>query len=324
MQLKGKSILITGANGLVGIPTVQLALEQAAQVCATDLVIGPELVDLASRYHNLRLVKADLTEYDQCRQLFEQDVDVVIHLAGVKGSPLRAKFKPADYFIPMVSFNTNIARLSQANNCWLVYMSSVGVYSPSEEMNEEDVWNTMPSENDWYPGWAKRCGELAIESLSIQYNWNRYTIIRPANIFGEHDQFNPDATVIASNVYKLFNTEGDLVCWGDGSARRDFVFARDVAWASLQAVENEIIGAVNFGRGAVYSILETIEILVDEYKTITNQDKNVIWDHTKPNGDKIRKLGTSLQKKYKIYQHTDMRQALRLTLESYKTMKESR
>jgi len=324
MELKNKTVLITGANGLVGIPTVEKCIQEgASKVIAVDIRIGAKLEEIKAKFGDVvSLEQVDLTYMDQCERLFkDRQVDVVLHIAGVKGSPTRAAKCPADYLFPMLMFNTNIIKASHdANVGWFVYMSSVGVYNPSDVMKEDDVWTTMPSKNDWYPGWTKRVGELSLEALGIQYGWKNWTVIRPANIYGLYDNFSPEATVIGSNTWKIFNVDGDdIVCWGDGSAKRDFVFSEDVAQAAIDSVKKEVNDVINFGSATATSIKDTIEIIVSEYKGITGKDKNIVWDTTKPNGDMIRRLDPSKQIKYGILPATTLKDGIRKTLEYYNT-----
>jgi GDP-L-fucose synthase len=321
MDFKNKNVLITGASGLVGYPTVVKCIEAGAnQVVAVDINISKELNKLALQYPNqLKLQELDLTYLSNCQSLFSNGVDICLHLAGIKGSPTRAAKQPADYLFPMIMFNTNMIKAAfDAKVEWFVYTSSVGVYQPADIMEEDTVWTTMPSKNDWYPGWSKRVGELAIESLQVQHNWNNWTIIRPANIYGVKDNFAPDATVIGANVWKVFNTEGnEIVCWGNGSARRDFVFGDDVAQAVVDVVTKEVNDVINFGCGQAVTIKETIETIVDLYKEYTGTTKEIVWDDTKPNGDLLRCLSSTKQQKYGILPRTSLRDGLKKVIEAY-------
>ena len=242
MEFKNKTIIVTGANGLVGVPAVRKCLEEgAAKVIAVDIKLGTQLTELKEQFQDQLDIKlVDLTYLHNCENLFvNAHIDIVLHIAGVKGSPARSSKQPCDYLFPMLMFNTNMIKSAfDAKVGWFVYLSSVGVYQPAEMMYEDDVWSTTPSQNDWYPGWTKRMGEATLESLQVQYGWDNWTVIRPSNIYGLNDNFAQDATVISSNIWKLFNVEGnDIVCWGNGSARRDFVFGDDVAQASIEVVK---------------------------------------------------------------------------------------
>lgn len=323
MEFKDKKVLITGAAGLVGVPTVEKCIQEGAKrVYAVDIRLSEPLAELAKKYPDLiEVVLTDLTYFHNCEDLFKKDtIDVVLHIAGVKGSPARAAKQPADYLFPMLMFNTNIIKASHdAKVGWFVYMSSVGVYSPSDVMREDDVWSTMPGKNDWYPGWTKRVGELSLEALGIQYGWKNWTVIRPANIYGLYDNFSPEATVIGSNTWKVFNVEGEeIVCWGDGSPKRDFVFSEDVAQAAIDAVKKEVNDIINFGSATATSIKDTIETIVSEYSSLTGKTKKIVWDTTKPNGDMIRRLDPEKQIKYGILPRTALKDGIRKTLEYYK------
>ena len=321
MEIKQKTIIVTGASGLVGVPAVRKCLEEgAAKVYAVDIRISDDLRRLEAEYPGKCIITLkDLTYLHECEDLFAHEkIDVVLHIAGVKGSPTRTATSPADYMFPMSMFNMNMIQTSfKANVDWFVYLSSVGVYAPADVMEEDSVWSTMPSKNDWHPGWTKRMGELALDALRIQHNWTKWTVIRPSNIYGCNDNFAKDATVISANVWKLFNVEGDMVCWGNGSARRDFVFGDDVAQASIDVVKKEVNDVINFGCGEAVTIKETIETIVEVYKEIKGTDKHIVWDETKPNGDLLRCLSATKQQKYDILPRTTLKDGLKLTILSY-------
>lgn len=323
MEFKNKNIIVTGANGLVGVPTVRKCIEEgASKVYAVDIKVGDELLKLAEQFpEQCEIVRSDLTYLNNCEDLFKNtNINIVLHIAGIKGSPARSSKQPCDYLFPMLMFNTNMIKAAyDAKVDWFVYLSSVGVYQPADIMREEDVWVTVPSKNDWYPGWTKRMGEATLESLAVQYNWTNWTVIRPSNIYGTNDNFAPDATVISTNIWKLFNVEGnDMVCWGNGSAKRDFVFGDDVAQASLDVVKKEVRDIINFGCGTAITIKETIETIIDCYKEISGTQKNIVWDETKMNGDPIRCLSPERQIKYGILPKTSLRDGIKQSILSYK------
>jgi GDP-L-fucose synthase len=322
MEFKNKRVVVTGAAGLVGVPAVRKCLEEGVrQVIAVDIRTSDQLQDLKEQYPDQLDVKMlDLTYLNNCEGLFANgNIDIVLHIAGVKGSPARSSKQPCDYLFPMLMFNTNMIKAAfDARVGWFVYLSSVGVYQPADIMREEDVWTTTPSKNDWYPGWSKRMGEATLESLQVQYGWDNWTVIRPSNIYGLNDNFSEDATVISSNIWKLFNVDGNMVCWGNGSARRDFVFGDDVAQASIDVVKKEVKDIINFGCGEAVTIKETIETIVDCYKELTGQTKNIEWDETKMNGDPVRCLSPERQIKYGILPNTSLKDGLIQTISAYK------
>jgi GDP-L-fucose synthase len=118
----------------------------------------------------------------------------------------------------------------------------------------------------------------------------------------------------------LFNVEGEeMVCWGDGSSRRDFVFGDDVAQAAIDVVKKEVSDIINFGCAEAVTIKETIETIVECYKEITGKTKIITWDSTKTNGDPIRCLGADKQKKYDILPQTSLKEGLTKSILEYKS-----
>ena len=61
--------------------------------------------------------------------------------------------------------------------------------------------------------------ELQIQSYKKQYNLNKYFIVRPCNVYGPGDNFDPEnAMVIPTLINRIFNKENPVKIWGDGSA----------------------------------------------------------------------------------------------------------
>jgi len=174
-----------------------------------------------------------------------------------------------------------------------LYTSTIGVYSPAEVFYEDDVWKTFPSPNDKFAGWAKRMGELQAEAYKIEYGWHNIAIVRPANVYGPYDNFDPNtAMVIPSLIKRALDGENPLIVWGDGSTIRDFIHARDVARGMLLALDKGIGQPINLGSGVGVSIREVVEIIVSNMEI----KPKVVWDTSKPSGDKKRLMDISRAK----------------------------
>jgi GDP-L-fucose synthase len=156
-------------------------------------------------------------------------------------------------------------------------------------LTEDDVWETFPSKNDWFGGWAKRMGELQLQAYTVKYPELGYSIVRPANVYGAYDNFDPEnAMVIPSLIRKAFEND-TLNVWGDGSPIRDFIHARDVARGMLFAVRNKIRQPINLGSGKGVSISDLVEVICE----CLPQEVEVVWEKDKPVGDKKRILDMS-------------------------------
>jgi GDP-L-fucose synthase len=290
-MFKNQNVLVTGGTGMIGRPLVTMLLEKGANVFVVSL---DESHGLDSR---VNFVQADLTDFKNCVDAC-MDMDYVFNLIGVKGSPKMCKEQPADFMVPMLQFNTNMMEAARRSKVkWYLYTSSVGVYHPAEVFKEDNVWATFPSENDRFAGWAKRIGELQAEAYSIQYGWDCVSIVRPANVYGPYDNFDPDnAMVIPSLVRKAL--ENDMLSvWGDGSAVRDFIHAKDVALGMIHMVENKITKPVNLGSGKGFSIKTIVDLIVKH----CGKDLEVEWDTTKPSGDAKRLFDMSRANSYGFY-----------------------
>ncbi len=112
--MNGKKVLITGANGLVGNYMVEKCLQRGAIVTAVD-INTPENQLEKYKESDYQFIKADLREFKNCKRVVEGQ-DVIFHIAGVKGSPKRAAEQPADYFVPMLQFNTNMMEAARLEN----------------------------------------------------------------------------------------------------------------------------------------------------------------------------------------------------------------
>ncbi len=286
---KNKKILVTGGTGLIGRPLVERLVEEGAKVVVVSL-------DDSSRApQGVAFIKADLREFSNCMDVCNGK-DIVFHLAGIKGSPQLTQKQPASFFVPTITFNTNMMEAARRQKVSrFLYTSTVGVYAPAEVFHEDDVWKTFPSENDRFAGWAKRMGELQAESYRIEYGWDKVSIVRPANTYGPFDNFDPKtAMVIPSLIHRVMSGENPLTVWGDGTPIRDFIYSKDVAEGMMLAVEKGINVPVNLGSGSGVTIKQIAEVIA---KSVPNGPIKIVWDKNKPKGDAKRLMDIKRAKK---------------------------
>ena len=302
LDLTNKKVLVTGGSGMIGRHLVRLLKEKECDIYVADLR-EPKGMD-GITYRNV-----DLTDYKSCLSICE-GMDVIFSLVGIKVSPKIVKERPADIMTPMIQFNTNMMGAAMKNNVeWFLYTSTVGVYAPAEVFVEDDVWETMPSYNDWYGGWAKRMGELQCEAYAMQNGKSNVSIVRPANVYGEYDNFDPESSmVVPSSIRKAYENDV-LSVWGDGSAVRDFIYAEDVARGMLHMVENQITEPVNLGSGTGITIKELAETVGDTL------GKEIVWDKDKPIGDKIRIFDTKRAESHGFKPKVNLKDGIKNTIE---------
>lgn len=305
-DFSNKNILVTGGTGLIGRQIVNILCDHGAHVNIVSLdKVG---IDSRSNY-----IHGDLTDFKLCKEI-TKDIDCVFHIAGVKGSIEVTKTKPASFFVPLLMMNTNILESCRINKVQkVVYTSSIGAYPNADVFREDQNLEGPPM--DTFPGWAKRMAEMQIQSYKIQYNLNNFSIVRPCNVYGPNDNFDPEnAMVIPSLMYRILMhqkkyqnnkeraKEDPVIIWGDGSAIRDFAYSKDVAEGIILALyygtNESSSGFVNIGSGKGYTIRELVETLHSfldfEYK----------FDTTKSSGFSKRVMDITLARKLIHYNPT--------------------
>jgi GDP-L-fucose synthase len=253
---QGKRVLVTGGTGLIGRQVVDILCEVGAHVRVISL---DQLAPNASAEY----VRADLTEFATCRDVMD-GVDAVCHLAGVKGSLEVSRSHLASHFVPTLMFNTNVLEAARrAGIEQLVYTSSIGAYASAEVFVEGDEPGSVSSPPMDFAGWAKRMAELQIHAYAVQHGLDGYAVVRPSNVYGPGDNFDPDnAMVVPTLLMRIHRGEDPVSIWGDGTAIRDFVYSRDVALGLLLALHHGTRGSyVNLGSGQGVSIRELVETL---------------------------------------------------------------
>lgn len=311
-MFKNQKVLVTGGGGMIGRSLVKLLLEREAKVYIADLTKPTDLPE------EVTYIKIDLRYFDDCIDACE-GMDYVFHLAGVKGSPKMCAEQPVDFMVPMLQFNANMMEAAhRANVKWYLFTSSVGVYAPADVFYEDTVWSTMPSPNDRFAGWAKRMGELQAEAYGIQYGKKNISIVRPANVYGAYDNFNPANAMVVPSLIRKAQENEVLEVWGDGSPIRDFIHADDVALGMIYAVEKQITEPINLGSGQGYSIKEVVDMIVKH----SGKQLEVKWLTDKPAGDKIRLFDMTRAKSYGFDISVSLDEGIKRTTEWFLNNKE--
>ncbi|MBX3709371.1 MAG: NAD(P)-dependent oxidoreductase [Gammaproteobacteria bacterium] len=304
-----KNVLVTGGTGLIGRPLVEILLAQGANVTVVSLD------DPSRAPQGVTFKRTDLREFSNCLEIC-QDQEIVFQLAGVKGSPAMTAKRPASFFVPTLTFSINMMEAARRMGVErFLFTSSVGVYAPAEIFYEDEVWKTFPSPNDRFAGWAKRMGELQAEAYKIEYQWDKISIVRPANVYGPYDNFDPaNAMVIPSLIKRAMDGEKPLTVWGDGSPIRDFIHARDVARGMLLAVEKGINEPINLGSGSGVTIKQIAEIVAAH---IPSGPVELVWDTTKPKGDAKRLMDMTRANSHGFIPQTSIEEGIKETITWY-------
>lgn len=309
-KFKGKRVLVTGGTGLVGRELVELLVEDGADVTSVSMDennFNPEW--------KVEYINGDLREPQVCRDAVAGK-DFVFHIAGIKGSPVVVKQYQSVFFNSFILMNTNM--IQAMNNSedmeFGLYTSTVGTYGPAEVFYENSLWDQNPSKNDWFAGWAKRMGEVAIDAYEEEFGVRKIAIMKPVNIYGKFDNFDlRTSTLVPSLTRKVQEAEGTVDIWGDGTTERDIIHARDVARAAMLLVEKKAQKTVNIGKGKGVQILKVIKTLIE----VSGKDLEITHDMTKPRGDELRIADITRLNSFGFKPTVSLEEGLRETYEWY-------
>ncbi len=307
MQLRNKRIMVTGGRGFLGQHVVRNLLE---------LGIKEVIVPNRTQY--------DLTHEVAVAQLF-RDVrpEIVIHLAAVVGGIGANSESPGRFLyenLVMGSMLMEYARQARVKK--FVGVGTICAYPKFTPVpfKEEDIWNGYPEETNAPYGLAKKMLLVQGRAYRQQYGFNAIHLL-PTNLFGPGDKFDLDTShVIPAIMRKCLDAiergHPEIVCWGDGTPTREFLFVEDCAEAIVLATERyDGDEPVNIGAGFEISIKELVELIAE----LTGFHGRVVWDTTKPNGQPRRCLDTSrAMKLFGFCAKTDLREGLMRTIKDYR------
>lgn len=242
-------VLLTGGSGMVG----RNFLEHSA--------IG-EFDVLAPQSNELNLLDNRAVE----AYLTEKRPDLVIHAAGRVGGIQANMREPVRFLMDNLDMGRNIVwSAHQAGVKRLINLGSSCMYprNHSEPLSEEMVLKgELEPTNEGYAlakvVTARLCDYIMREDDTFQYK----TLI-PCNIYGPHDKFDPaHSHLVPAIIHKVYQAKQSgqqtVEIWGDGTARREFMYAGDLADAMVRAIKefDALPNLMNVGLGYDYTINE--------------------------------------------------------------------
>jgi GDP-L-fucose synthase len=240
----------------------------------------------------------DLVRMEAVERLYrDARPTVVLHLAARVGGIGANRENPGKFFYDNLMMGVQLIEAARhAGVKKLVALGTICAYPKfcPVPFREEDIWNGYPEETNAPYGLAKKMLLVQSQAYREQYGFDS-CVLFPVNLYGPRDNFDPRSShVIPALVRKCVEARerGDrsIVVWGDGSASREFLHARDAAEGIVTASERyEKSDPVNLGAG--FEIL--IRDLVPLVARACRFEGDVVWDTTKPNGQPRRMLDTS-------------------------------
>jgi len=273
-------ILITGGSGLVG----RNLIEYLRNLGYKNLFYPKSNeVDFSNIYHAEKYVSNIKPE-------------CIFSLAALVGGIYDNKIRPADFYWINSQIGNITFHLSKKYKVKKLVCAGAGCGYPlsaPEPLKEEDIWNGLAQPESAAYSTAKKTLIIQSESYFNQYGLNSSVII-PSNIYGEFDNFNLEKShVIPALIHKFYlsNKEKKPVkVWGNGAAKRDFLYVKDFVSALEKAMHLKGSNVINVANGTQHSIKEVCDLLVE----ITNNSYGIEFQTDMPSGQKSREF--SIQK----------------------------
>lgn len=271
----------------------------------------------------------DLTDFAATQRfLFDTKPDVVIHAAGRVGGIQANIANPVDFLVTNTDLGRNVILAARKVGVpKLINLASSCMYprnAPNPLSEALVLQGELESTNEGYALakiFATRlCEYINRESAQTGNPGMRYKTLIPCNLYGRHDKFAPEHShLIPAIIHKVHEAKvrslAEVDIWGDGNARREFMYAGDLAGAVLQAVQDfsQLPELINIGLGHDYSINEYYAAVAQ----VIGWNGRFVHDATKPVGMKQKlvdithqntwgwapstALSTGIDKAYKYY-----------------------
>lgn len=303
MKLSEKSIVVTGGAGFLGRYVTRMLQDRGC----TQIMVP-------------RHTHYDLTREAAVEQLYlDTRPQIVIHLAAVVGGIGANRANPGRFVYENLIMGAML--MEYARRAGVEKFVGVGTICAYPKFTpvpfkEEDLWNGYPEETNAPYGLAKKMLLVQGQAYRQQYGFNSIHLI-PVNLYGPGDNFDLEtAHVIPALIRKCLEAveqgKPEIVCWGDGTPTREFLYVEDCAEAIVLATERyDGADPVNTGAGFEISIKKLVELIA----SLTGFQGRITWDTTKPNGQPRRCLDTTrAEELFGFRAKTDFREGLLRTV----------
>ncbi|MBI2259896.1 MAG: NAD-dependent epimerase/dehydratase family protein [Flavobacteriia bacterium] len=303
-----KKILILGGNGMVGKNFIEN--NNSNKIC-----ISPSSSEL------------NLLDYNACLSFFNEcQPDVILHCAGLVGGIQANMNNPVDFLLKNTDIGRNVVWAAyNANIKTLINIGSSCMYPrDAENPLKEDLIlkGELEPTNEGY-ALAKIFTQRLCSYINKQYPSFHFKTIIPCNLFGKYDKFEESKShLIPAIIHKIHhakeNNENEVEIWGDGLARREFMYAKDLALILWKVVENfeNIPDVMNVGLGYDYSILEYYQTV----SKVLNYNGNFKFNLNKPVGMKQKVVEISNLKRLNLSINHDLSNGIKETYDYYLTL----
>lgn len=278
-------------------------------------------------------------ELDLCRQadveaFFRQEKPEYVFLAAAKVGGIVANQKhPADFMYQNISLEMNVIHSAWECGCKkLLFLGSSCIYprlAPQPMREDCLLTSSLEPTNEAY-ALAKISGLRYCEYLNRQYGTD-FISVMPTNLYGPGDNYHPEHSHVLPALIRRFHEAKvsgaeEVVCWGDGSPMREFLYVDDLAELCVllmnrYSVKGRPVPAdaswpgetVNAGSGKEISIRDLTALVAEA----VGYKGRISWDPSRPNGTPRKLLDISRALSLGWQPRTPLRQGIQLAYEDF-------
>lgn len=302
-------VLIAGATGMVG-----RNLTESMKAKKYDF-IAPDKSEM------------NLFNFQQTLEVFKkQKPDFIVNCAGRVGGIQANMAKPVSFLVENIDINRNlILAAREAGVKKMINLASSCIYPRNAENPLQEDFILKGELEPTNEGYAlakifalRLCQYINKENLEFQYK----TLI-PCNLYGPYDKFSPDSShlipaIVQKIDYAIQKNQKDVEIWGDGKARREFMYVGDLVDCILMGIENfqTLPEFMNVGIGQDYTINEYYQSAAENMgfkgKFIHNLEK--------PVGMKQKLVSTQKASAWGWKSQYSLQQGLNKTVQFYRNL----
>lgn len=284
--------------------------------------------NIVTKTHN----ELDLTDSDAVKEFFETEKPDWVVLAAAKVGGIKGNSTyPVEFMLENLKIQNNIIENAYKNNVKkLLFLGSSCIYprETPQPMKEEYLLSSYLEKTNEPYALAKICGIKLCDAYNREYGTD-YISVMPCNLYGLNDNYHTQNAHVLPMLIRRFHEAKEsglkeVVVWGTGTPRREFMYAGDLASAVVYLMENksakEIGEFVNIGTGTDVTIWELAQLV----KKVVGYQGELVLDKTKPDGTMLKKMDVSRINSLGWEAKVSLEEGIKIVYEDFKKNKSIR
>jgi len=303
-DLKGKRIFVAGHRGMVGGALMRRLRREGAEI-VTAQRDELDLLDQAATNHWFSTIRPQ----------------VVFHAAAKVGGIVANNVLRAEFIYENLMIAANVIHAAHVHDVEkLLFLGSSCIYpklAPQPLREDSLLTDTLEPTNEPY-AIAKIAGVKMVENYRSQYGRD-FISVMPTNLYGPGDNYHPEYSHVVAALLRRFHEAKEtgareVVVWGTGTPRREFMFVDDMADASVHLVKNySDASPVNVGTGEDISIADFARVVANT----VGFAGEIVFDSTKPDGTPRKLLDVSKLAKTGWHASTSLNEGMKLAYQAF-------